>query len=160
MSDEHEPGGIDGDGPPGVPDETERLRMALAEADARARDAAAEADAMRAALSAAQDEAADLRSRLDGAAEARTAGAVRYRELLLRAEPDVPADLVSGDSIEAVDASFAAARETVARVRSHIDAQAHAARVPAGAPPRSAPDISSLTPEQKIRHGLQRLASG
>jgi hypothetical protein len=44
----------------------------------------------------------------------------------------------------------------VGRVRSHLDAQAHAARVPAGAPPRSSPDLSAMTPEQKIRHGLAR----
>ena len=29
-----------------------------------------------------------------------------------------------------------------------------AARVPAGAPARSSPDLSTMTPEQKIRHGL------
>ncbi len=46
----------------------------------------------------------------------------------------------------------------VGRVRSHIESQAQAVRVPAGAPPRSAPDLGALSPEQKIRYGLAQRA--
>ena len=63
------------------------------------------------------------------------------------------------DDIEAVDASLIAARDLVGRVRTHIETEAHASRVPAGAPPRTAPDYSALSPEQKIRLGLQQRAS-
>ena len=74
----------------------------------------------------------------------------------MRTEPELPADLIAGDDVDAVDAAVAAAREIVGRVRTHIEAQAQALRVPAGAPPRGGPDLSALTPEQKIRIGLER----
>jgi hypothetical protein len=42
----------------------------------------------------------------------------------------------------------------VAKVRGHIESQAQAGRVPVGAPARSGPDLSGLSAEQKIQHGL------
>ena len=49
---------------------------------------------------------------------------------------------------------LASARDLASRVRSHIEDQTQAARVPAGAPNRRPPGISAMTPEQKIRYGL------
>jgi hypothetical protein len=96
--------------------------------------------------------------------EATVHAATRYRELAMRAETSVPQDLIEGDTIEAIEASIVRARELAASVRSHIEAEAQAAnagaRVPAGAPHRSAPDFSAMTPEQKIRHGLAQRAGG
>lgn len=60
-----------------------------------------------------------------------TAAVVRYREAMLRAEPELPPELVSGDSIDAVDVSLAAARRTVAAIRSRLAAEAE--------PPRGLP---------------------
>jgi len=40
-----------------------------------------------------------------------------------------------------------------------MEAQAQAGRVPAGAPQRSAPDVSALSAAQKIRYGLERRES-
>jgi hypothetical protein len=80
----------------------------------------------------------------------------RYRRLLLEREPDLPEELVTGESVEAVDEAAARARETVARVREHLERQARALRVPPGAPARSTPDSGALTPAEKIRLGLQQ----
>lgn len=96
-----------------------------------------------------------LRSKLDaGSLQAQT-DAERYRSLVLAHEPDLPAELVSGDSIESLEQSIVRARQTVAQVRQHIEEQARAQRVPAGAPVRSAPDVADLSPAEKIRLGLQ-----
>jgi chromosome segregation ATPase len=141
--------------------EVERLQLDAANAEARAQHAVAETAALRddlhaahAAGTAAAAEASSLRTQFEEATQRARAGAERYRDLVVRTEPALPADLIAGDDVDTIDASVTAAREIVGRVRSHIEAQAHASRVPAGAPPRSSPDLSALTPEQKIRHGL------
>ncbi len=148
----------------------ERLQEQVAEASARvsqheseaaglrrelasAREAAAERSA---AISAQTDEIAGLRSSLAEAGERTRAAAGRYRDLLLITEPALPADLVEGDSLEAVDSSAERARQTVAQVRQHLEQEAQAVRVPAGAPPRRAPDLSDLSPAEKIRLGIEQ----
>jgi chromosome segregation ATPase len=145
--------------------QVERLQSETADTQARAQQAIGEAAELReqvrtsaeAATSAAGD-AATLREQLASAEERLRASAERYRDLVVRTEPALPAELIAGETIEDVDASVAAARDVVGRVRAHIDAQAQTARVPAGAPQRSGPDVSALSPEQKIRYGLERRA--
>ena len=142
-------------------DEIARLTQQVNDAEARASAAIAEGARLQAEVAAANDavsafeaDAASLRAMLDDAEQRTRDAAARYRELAVRAEPAVAADLIAGDTIEAIDASIARARELAESVRSHIEAEPQAARVPAGAPQRRAPDLSAMTPEQKIRHGL------
>jgi chromosome segregation ATPase len=141
--------------------EVERLQHEAASATARAQTAIVEAATLRSDLQAEQEAAAAaasgadaLRTQLEEASQRERAAAERYRDLLVRTEPALPAELIAGDSIDAIDASVDAARTMVTRVRSHIESRAQSGRVPAGAPARSAPDLSALTPEQKIRYGL------
>jgi chromosome segregation ATPase len=90
-------------------------------------------------------------------AEAENREAVqRYRAVVLEREPQLPADLVVGDSVTALDAAIERARQTVAQVRQHLDQQAQALRVPAGAPARGSPDVSDLSSAEKIRLGLSK----
>ncbi len=142
--------------------EIDRLRAEASDERNRAEIAIAEAARLGAELAAASDAAAafeaditSMRSMLDQADKRAIAGAARYRDLAVRSEPALPPDMITGDTIEAVDAALAAARELTGRVRSHIEEQTQAARIPAGAPNRRrAPDVSAMTPEQKIRYGL------
>jgi len=143
--------------------QVERLQLEAADAEARAQQAIAEAAGLRAevrssaeAASAAAGDAASLREQLAAAEQRMRTSAERYRDLVVRSEPALPAELIAGETIEDVDASVEAARDVVGRVRAHIEAQAQSVRVPAGAPPRSGPDVGSLSPEQKIRYGLAR----
>ena len=119
----------------------ERLQAEAADAQARAAAATEDTDA--------------LRIQLDDASERERANAARYREIVVSSDPTLPAELIDGDTIEAIDASVEAARAMVGRIRTHLEAQSKSTRVPAGAPPRSAPDFSAMTPEQKIRYGLE-----
>ena len=107
---------------------------------------ASERDAMSAALEARIAEVEEQAGR----------DAARYRDLLLASEPDLPAELVFGDTVEAIEQSLVQARQTVAQVRQHIAQQAQALRVPAGAPSRSGPDLAALSSVEKIRLGLQQ----
>jgi len=101
-----------------------------------------------------QERVAGLEGELSTAREQVTQAAARYREAVLSASPEVPADMVGGETVEEVEASLAAARQTVSQIRQHLESQAQSGRVPAGAPPRQAPDLSALTAEEKIRLGL------
>ena len=91
----------------------------------------------------------DLTAQLKSAAD-------RYREMALEQAPELPAELVTGTTVAEVDEALQRARETVSKVRGHLESQAQAGKVPVGAPPRSEPDLSGLSTEEKISYGLQQ----
>jgi hypothetical protein len=78
-----------------------------------------------------------------------------YRELIVRGNPGVLADLVGGDTIEKVDASLQNARAIMARARQEVEAEAARVRVPAGAPQRAPQDLAALTAREKIQIGIR-----
>jgi len=83
-----------------------------------------------------------------------SSAAGRYRALILAGAPEVPEELVKGETPDEVEASFAAAREMVEKVRRQLEAKAQAERVPAGAPARTPPDLGALSPSEKIAYAL------
>ncbi len=143
--------------------ENERLQATAADREARALHldelnnqlreqlAAAQSDlsSVQTDLSAARAEKDDLHVRLQAAVG-------KYREVLLAAAPEVVQEMVAGESIEEVDAAMERARQTVLQVRERLESQAQAGRVPTGSPPRTAPDLSALSPMEKIRLGLSQ----
>lgn len=80
----------------------------------------------------------------------------RYRGQLLAQTPEVPEELVKGETVAEVDASLTAAQKLVERVRRQLEAKLSAERVPPGAPARSRPDLSALSPKDKIAYALAR----
>ena len=76
-----------------------------------------------------------------------------YKTLVVQSNPDVLVELITGDSIEAINSSLTSAKELISEVRKGIEAEISSARVPAGAPERSAPDLSALSPIEKIQYG-------
>ncbi len=78
-----------------------------------------------------------------------------YKVLAVKMNPGVLEELISGDSIEAVDASLRSAQELISRVKKNIAEEVASVRVPAGAPLRTTPDLSGLSPREKIQHGLE-----
>ena len=63
---------------------------------------------------------------------------------------------MTGETIEELEEAAERARETARQVRERLESQAQVGRVPAGSPPRGAPDFSALSPIEKIRLGLGR----
>jgi len=100
---------------------------------------AAEAETTRDALSGAQ---AEVRQATDAA-----------RAAIIAANPTIPADLITGDSITQINQSLAAAQAIAARL------QEAAGKGPlgfaTGGTQRQPVDTSALTPHQKIVWGLQ-----
>jgi hypothetical protein len=87
----------------------------------------------------------------DGQSGAERAALMRLREALLATEPTIDPELVRGDTLDELDASFKAARAAVARVREAIRME-QAAMIPAGAPGRAVP--GPATALEKIKAGL------
>ena len=143
--------------------EIERLQATAADREARATHVESQLAGLRQELSQARDESQGREQELAGltertqAIEAQVRGAAeRYRELALERSPELPRELVAGETVEEIDLAIERARETVAKVRGHLESQAQAGRVPVGAPIRSGPDLSGLSAEEKIRQGLQQ----
>ena len=77
----------------------------------------------------------------------------RLREALLAREPALDASMVTGATVEEVEASFAAATAVLAKLRDTVTRET-AHRVPAGAPGRAR--FVPRTAFEKIREGLSR----
>jgi hypothetical protein len=134
-------------------------------AEARERMAALEGDlaGAQSAGETAAAEASQLREQLDAVRSQTRVAAAKYREARLAAAPGVPPELVpETDDLETIDRCMEAAERLVVQVRERIDEESQAAArsrwVPAGAPARKEPDLSSLSASEKIRIGLERLA--
>lgn len=109
-----------------------------------------EASALEEARAALDAERAQTRAALD-----------RYRAALLAAEPELPPDLVRGESLEELEASLEAARATVAEVRARMEADAPSEPTPergfpVGAPPRGDLGTNGMSAAEKIRYGLEQ----
>jgi hypothetical protein len=77
-----------------------------------------------------------------------------YRGLIVKENPGVLADMITGDSIETINESLAGARAIMEKAKREIEADAARARVPAGAPQRMPPDMSALSSREKIQYGI------
>ena len=74
--------------------------------------------------------------------------------LVVQANPGVPAELITGDTIEEVNVSLKNAQAIVDRVRQEMEAEASKTKIPAGAPQRTPPDLSALSPREKIKYAI------
>lgn len=108
------------------------------------------------------DQLAAARAALDHERTQTRAVLARYRDAILAQEPDLPPDLISGESLEELDASLDAARSAVAGIRARL-AEA-ASRVergfPVGAPARAATSRVGMSAAEKIRRGLEERVRG
>ena len=79
----------------------------------------------------------------------------RYRDQVLAAHPEIPTELVSGNTVAEIDTSLEQARTLVDNVRSRLTD-----KVPPGAPARRGVDTSNMSPAQKISYGLKQRGAG
>ena len=77
-----------------------------------------------------------------------------YKAMVVQANPEVPEELISGDSIESVNESLGKAKAMISQVRQGLEAEIQAAKIPVGAPQRTPPDLSALSPREKIQYGI------
>jgi len=77
-----------------------------------------------------------------------------YKNLVVEANPEVLDELITGDTIEAINESLENARALIDRVKQGVEAEASRTRVPAGAPQRTPFDLSVLSPREKIQYAI------
>lgn len=94
-----------------------------------------------------------LREELEASRDGERAAVERLRTALLASEPALEPEMVSGETLAEVEASFANAAALLGRLRERAAAES-AARVPAGAPGRQL--ARPRTAFEKIREGLSR----
>ncbi len=82
-----------------------------------------------------------------------------YKVLVIQSNPDVPEELVTGDSFEAITDSLASAKKLIGKIRKGMEAEISLVRVPAGAPERTPPDLSALSPREKIQYAIGGFSS-
>lgn len=92
---------------------------------------------------------------LEGAKAAYAFAVEDYKRLACEHNPIIPPEAVTGNTIDEVKASIQRANDLVAKVKTAIAEQAKEVVVPAGAPPRQEPDLSALSPKEKITYGVK-----
>jgi len=96
-------------------------------------------------------QAADIASLKAAGEEAVTA----YKKLAVSSNPLFSGDVITGATIAEVDASMARVTDLAGKIKTKVEAEIKATIVPAGAPERSGPDTSGLSPREKIKQGLE-----
>ena len=136
--------------------ELEELRQALAQRDERIAEMEGQIAALEGELQQARTDLAERDRQLGSLKEELEAAVARFREVVLESAPEVPQELVRGETVQEVERAFQSARQMVERIRSQVEAKLSRERVPTGSPTRSAPDLSSMSAREKILHALSR----
>jgi uncharacterized coiled-coil protein SlyX len=79
---------------------------------------------------------------------------VGYKAMVVQANPEVLEELITGDTIESINGSLNKAKTLISRVRQGLETEISGARIPAGAPQRTPPDLSALSPREKIQYAI------
>jgi len=78
-----------------------------------------------------------------------------YKTLAVRSNPLFTDDVIAGNTIAEVDAAMSRVLDLADKVRTRIETEIKSLSIPAGAPERSGPDLSCLSPREKIKLGLE-----
>ncbi len=146
---------------------TAELKAALAAARQQSQAQAARISELEAGAAKAADEvrlkAADietLKAQVRSVQEEYARAVAALVDMHRAANPDIPAELITGSTMTEVLESVSRARDLVKKVRELAAQEAGAARVPAGAPGRQPPDLDGLSPRDKIALGVGRARKG
>jgi len=80
----------------------------------------------------------------------------KYLDAVKLANPTIPGEVITGATIDDIDASVARALSIATAVKASLEAQAKQGKVPAGAPPRGEISLEGLSPREKIAAGIQQ----
>jgi chromosome segregation ATPase len=125
------------------------IEAALAERDKRITE-------LQASVSVVQQAAETAATELTQAKDAHTKAVAKYLGAVKLANPTIPGDVITGASIDEIDASVAKALSIATAVKATLEAQAKETRVPAGAPTRGGISLEGLSPREKIAAGIQQ----
>jgi len=87
--------------------------------------------------------------------DARDQAVAKYATMAKALNPTIPEDMISGETIEELDASVEKAKGLVSSVKKTMETEASAAKVPAGAPTRGE-TTDGMSSRDKIAAGIQQ----
>ena len=96
----------------------------------------------------------EMKEKLSTVSKSLTEAIVSYKDKIVQMNPGITEELISGDTIEAVDKSLEKAISLIGRVKKSVEKEISQIRVPAGAPGRRIPDLSTLSPREKIQYAI------
>lgn len=96
----------------------------------------------------------ELEARLAALSLSLSEAVAGYRGMVVAANQEVIEELITGDNIGSINESLVKAKALVSKVRQGVEAEILSTRVPAGAPERSLPDLSALSPREKIKYAI------
>lgn len=96
----------------------------------------------------------ELEERCRTLEESLTEAVTGYKTLVIKSNPEIIEDLIDGDTVESINESLEKAKTLVGRIRQGMEAEILKVKIPAGAPERSSPDLSALSPAEKIRYAI------
>ena len=79
-----------------------------------------------------------------------------YKTVVVKANPGVTEELITGNDITEINQSLENAKTIMAKVRQGIEEEIASGKVPIGAPPRTPPDLSALSPREKIQYAITK----
>ena len=79
-----------------------------------------------------------------------------YKALVVKSNPGILEELVTGDTVETINQSLENANVLIGKVRQGLEEEVSRIRIPAGAPQRTPPDLSALSPREKIQYAIKR----
>lgn len=131
-------------------------RKAKAAADAALAEKDDRIASLESSLSEAKQAVESLRVEGVAISQARDRAVAKYLDAVRLANPAIPQDIITGDTIEEIDAALAKAATIAESVKASLEAQAKQTKVPAGAPPRTEISVEGLSPREKIAAGIQQ----
>jgi len=124
------------------------LEEAMAEKDARLAE-------LEAALSEAKQGSEASATELASVKEARDEAVSKYLGMAKASNPQVPQDIISGETIAEIDASVEKGKGLVSAVKKTLESETAAAKVPAGAPTRGE-TTEGMSNKEMIAAGLRQ----
>jgi multidrug resistance efflux pump len=107
-----------------------------------------------------EERLAGLSHDLEGAKAAYSYAVEDYKRLAAGANPLVPAEAISGATIEEVKDSLDRALKLVDKIKTQMqiksESETESSKVPAGAPARTGLDTSAMSTKEKINYGLEQ----
>jgi chromosome segregation ATPase len=140
--------------------ELQQERQAKAAAEAALAEKDNRIAELEASLSEAKQAVESLRAEGVAISQDRNQAVSKYLDAIRAANPTIPQDIITGDTIEEIDAALEKATTIAESVKASLEAQAKETRVPAGAPPRMEISVEGLSPREKIAAGIQQKQGG
>ena len=96
----------------------------------------------------------ELQEKLANTGAVLTEAVAGYRTLVLQTNPGVAEELIGSESISVINESLAKAKSLIGKVRQSVEKDIARTRVPIGSPGRQTPDLSALSPREKIHYAI------